>query len=63
MGVEYPAVRTIEIDLGQIEKVREKMPIIEHRRRDLYSLVSPINIISMKLSFRERKDLFIRRSV
>lgn len=38
MGLDAPAVRTIEIDLEQIEKVREKMPIIEQRRRDLYSL-------------------------
>ena len=45
MGVEYPSVRTVDIDLGQIEKIREKMPILEHRRRDLYSLTTPINII------------------
>jgi len=45
MGLEYPSVRTIDIDLGHIEKVREKMPIIEHRRRDLYTLMSPTNII------------------
>ncbi len=48
MGLEYPSVRTIDIDLGLIEKVREKMPIIEHRRHDLYTLMSPINIIGMK---------------
>ncbi len=49
MGLDYPSVRTIDIDLGQINKVREKMPILQHRRHDLYSLTSPINIISMKL--------------
>jgi hypothetical protein len=55
MGLEYPSVRTVEIDLGQIEKVREKMPILEHRRRDLYSLISPINIIGIKFIFFQRK--------
>lgn len=44
MGLEGPAVRTIEIDLDEINKVREKMPIIEHRRSDLYSLSSPTNL-------------------
>jgi predicted amidohydrolase len=50
MGVEYPSVRTVDIDLEQIEKVREKMPIIEHRRRDLYALMSTNNIIGIQLN-------------
>jgi hypothetical protein len=54
MGLEYPSVRTIDIDLGRIEKVREKMPTIEHRRRDLYTLMSPTNIISRILFFLEK---------
>ncbi|CAF1441290.1 unnamed protein product [Adineta steineri] len=45
MGLESPSMRTVDIDLERIEQVREKMPIIEHRRRDLYSLMSPMNII------------------
>ena len=56
MGLEYPSVRTIEIDLQQIEKIREKMPIIEHRRRDLYSLKSPLNIIGIKIPFFSIKE-------
>ncbi len=48
MGLEYPSVRTVDIDLERIEQVREKMPIIEHRRRDLYTLMSPTNIIGIK---------------
>ncbi len=51
MGLEYPSVRTIDIDLGYIEKVREKMPIIEHRRRDLYTLMSPTTILSRNFIF------------
>ena len=47
MGLESPSVRTIDIDLNLIDKVREKMPIIEHRRRDLYTLMSPTNILSI----------------
>jgi len=56
MGLEYPSVRTVDIDLGQIEKIREKMPIIEHRRSDLYTLMSPTNIISMKFILLIKKE-------
>ncbi len=59
MGLEYPSVRTVDIDLGQIEKIREKMPIIEHRRSDLYTLMSPTNIISMKIYFLNKKTKII----
>ncbi|CAF1193798.1 unnamed protein product, partial [Rotaria sordida] len=45
MNLDSPLVRTIDIDLGYIEQVREKMPIIQHRRRDLYTLMSPTTII------------------
>ena len=45
MGLDAPSVQTIEIDLEQIGKIRDKMPIIEHRRRDLYSLSSPTNLL------------------
>jgi len=55
MGLEYPSVRTVDIDLGRIEQVREKMPIIEHRRRDLYSLMSLTNIMGMKFIFYNNK--------
>ncbi|CAF2962985.1 unnamed protein product [Rotaria sp. Silwood2] len=45
MNVDSPSVRTIDIDLSRIEQVREKMPIIEHRRHDIYTLMSPTIII------------------
>ncbi|CAF0953252.1 unnamed protein product [Rotaria sordida] len=45
MNLDSPLVRTIDIDLGYIEQVREKMPIIQHRQRDLYKLISPTTII------------------
>jgi len=46
MDVEYPSVRTVEIDLSMIEKVRQRMPIIQHRRQDLYSLTHFTNNLS-----------------
>ncbi|CAF1552417.1 unnamed protein product [Rotaria sp. Silwood1] len=45
MNLDYPSIRTVDIDLDRIDKVREKMPIIQHRRRDLYTLMSPTVII------------------
>ncbi|UJR34883.1 hypothetical protein I4U23_027661 [Adineta vaga] len=45
MGLEYPSIRTIDIDLERIKIIRDKMPIIEHRRLDLYSLISTKNMI------------------
>ncbi len=62
MGLEYPSVRTVDIDLGQIEKIREKMPIIEHRRSDLYTLMSPTNIISMKFILLTKKN-YINKNI
>lgn len=40
MNLDYPSLRTVDIDLSMIEQVREKMPIIQHRRTDLYTLIS-----------------------
>ena len=51
MGLEFPSVRTIDIDLTRIEQVQAKMPILQHRRCDLYRLISPINMIGMKQIF------------
>ncbi|CAF0903525.1 unnamed protein product [Adineta ricciae] len=45
MDLEYPSVRTIDLDLERIREVRDRMPILEHRRQDLYSLTSPTNMI------------------
>ncbi|CAF5048563.1 unnamed protein product, partial [Rotaria sp. Silwood1] len=45
MNLDYPSIRTVDIDLDRIDKVREKMPIIQHRRHDLYTLMSPTVII------------------
>ncbi|CAF0828824.1 unnamed protein product [Rotaria sordida] len=39
------AFQTIDIDLRYIEQVREKIPFIQHRRHDLYTLMSPTTII------------------
>ena len=55
MGLDAPSVQTIEIDLEQINKVREKMPIVEHRRSDLYSLSSPTNLLIPIDSFNEKQ--------
>ncbi|CAF0928668.1 unnamed protein product [Didymodactylos carnosus] len=44
LGLDAPVVKTIEIDLSLIKTVREKMPISQQRRRDLYSLVSTCKV-------------------
>ncbi|CAF3360792.1 unnamed protein product [Rotaria socialis] len=44
MNLDSPSIRTIDLDLSYIEQVREKMPIIQHRRKDLYTLISSTNI-------------------
>ncbi|CAF4035090.1 unnamed protein product, partial [Rotaria sordida] len=41
----YGYCLTIDIDLRYIEQVREKIPFIQHRRHDLYTLMSPTTII------------------
>ena len=48
MGLEYPSVRTVDLDLERIREVRDRMPILEHRRQDLYSLTSPTNMSSTR---------------
>ncbi|CAF1381221.1 unnamed protein product [Rotaria sordida] len=45
MNLYSRLVRTIDIDLRYIEQVREKMPFIQYRRRDLCTLMSPTTII------------------
>ncbi|CAF0764159.1 unnamed protein product [Rotaria sordida] len=50
MNLYSPLVRTIDIDLRYIEQVREKMSFIQHRRHDLYTLMSPTTIIDVVVS-------------
>jgi hypothetical protein len=47
MGLESSSIRTIDINLEEIKQIREKMPIVQHRRRDLYTLTSSINQIGI----------------
>lgn len=33
---EKPAVKVVELDLDEVKKVREQLPLLKHRRRDIY---------------------------
>nr|WP_294677385.1 carbon-nitrogen hydrolase family protein [uncultured Blautia sp.] len=38
---EKPGIRRVEIDLSQVKRVREELPLLAHRRKDLYELRKP----------------------
>ena len=40
MKIECPSIGTVDIDLNLIDQIKRKMPIEEHRRNDLYHLIS-----------------------
>ena len=33
---EKPDVKIVELDLNEVKKVREQLPLLKHRRRDIY---------------------------
>lgn len=35
---ENPDVKVVELDLGEVSRVREELPLLKHRRKDLYKL-------------------------
>lgn len=35
---EKPDVKIVELDLGEVSRVREELPLLKHRRKDLYKL-------------------------
>lgn len=59
MGVQSSCVKTVDLDLQQIDEIRQKMPILEHRRRDLYSLTSNNND-NISGEIEERKKIALK---
>ena len=37
---EKPAVKVVELDLDEVKKVREQLPLLKHRRGDIYALTT-----------------------
>ena len=35
---EKPDVKVMELDLDEVKKVREQLPLLKHRRGDIYKL-------------------------
>ena len=35
---EKPDVKVVKLDLDEIKKVREQLPLLKHRRGDIYEL-------------------------
>lgn len=35
---EKPEVQVVELDLDEVKKVREQLPLLKHRREDIYKL-------------------------
>ena len=33
---ENPEVKIVDLDLDEVKKVREQLPLLKHRRRDIY---------------------------
>ena len=37
---EKPDVEIVELDLDEVKKVREQLPLLKHRREDIYALTT-----------------------
>ena len=37
---EKPAVKVVELELDEVKKVREQLPLLKHRREDIYALTT-----------------------
>ena len=46
---EKPAVKVVELDLDEVKKVREQLPLLKHRRGDIYALTTFFVVISMPI--------------
>ena len=37
---ENPEVKIVDLDLDEVKKVREQLPLLKHRRGDIYALTT-----------------------